>query len=242
MPKVLLINLCLILQIGCASRAVNSGSVAATRTPTPPPSVPVETAAEEPESVKRPEVPSAFRDVDFENRKYPVGRGTVRLSGGTFELSEGSSGRVSYRFEEVDYADVNNDGRKEAIVHLSQLICGGSCDGGTDLFYFYTARRGAVSLLTKLEIGSFAYDCGLKLFKLRNESLVVETFRTCRFTGSAFRTTRAPNEEGGKLGTNRYTQFKLKFTGGRFIQRKREVFSYPEVYDFRGHERTVDIN
>jgi hypothetical protein len=243
MKKLLSLAVALTLTAGCARQAKTvqqepAPAIVSSPTPSPvkDPAVGEDTAVEK-------DSPPEFRGIDFKNRSYALNSHTkIRLKDGEYEYREGSGG-VTFELDDVNYADLTGDGKKEAVVELFQLSCGGSCDGGTNFFLFYSIKRGQLSLLTRLEIGSFAYDCGLKSFSLKSRTLALETFRACRFTGSAFRPSHNdPNEEGGKLSTNRYTQFSLHFNGRRFVQRARKVLSYPDVYDFRGHERKIEIS
>lgn len=212
-------------------------------TPAPSPSVGSEAPASD--SNKKEDVPLVFKDYDFSNLAYPTsfGRARVRLKDGTYERAERGGGGDTFDFRSVNFVDLNGDGRKEAIVQLTWVSCGVSCDGGTDLFYFYAITNGRLTLLSRLEIGSYAYDCGLKSLRLRGRELALETFRSCRFNGSGFTPQRNdPEERISKLVTNRYTKFHLHFNGRRFIQDKREVFSFPEEHNFSIEGRKIEIS
>src|ERR1043166_7940078 len=135
------------------------------------------------EEAKAVEVPARFQSVDFANFSYPTKYfGTVKLTSGQYEKAQNLGG-TTISFGSVDYADLNGDQQPEAVVRLNQLICGGSCDGGSTLFYFFTIRNRKPVLLSRLETGSVAYTCGLKSFDLRGGKLTLETFRRCRLAG-----------------------------------------------------------
>lgn len=240
MRKLLILAVALTACAACGRHPDIQTKEFAQKTETPAQIVPGNAASE----TEKKSVPDAFKNVDFRNFTYPVSKTRVRLKDGTYERREPrGGGGDTFHLNDVDYADLTGDGAEEAIVQLDRISCGVSCDGGTDFFYFYSAKRGQLSLLTRLEIGSFAYDCGLKSFRLKKGNLALETFRSCRFTGSAFRPVQNdPEEQGGKLSTNRYTTFDLYFKGNRFVQRKRQVIYYPDVYDFRSDGRRVKIS
>jgi hypothetical protein len=223
----------------------------------PTPSSPAQESAKsrkdvlsEPRNTK--EVPTEFNGIDFRNRSYPTNfdlsytrsfrRQIVRLKDGSYESRDPKGlGGAQYELNNVDYIDLIGDGKKEAVVHLSQLICGASCDGGSDFFYFYSFVHGKAKLLSRIETGSLGYDCGLKSFNLAMEILTLETFRACRFNGISIKPAYEKDEIRGKFITNRFTQFTLRFNGHRFVQSRRTVFAQPEK-DFRGYERKIEIS
>ena len=198
------------------------------------------------------EIPPEFRDIDFKNFTYPITYNMAYAAGlrsHSVQLKDGKHeypaqvGGTTYDLNQVTYTDLIGDGRKQAVVRLSQVVCGVSCDGGTDIFYFYATNRGRPLLLSRMEIGSYADECGLKSFILSKRDLDVETYRACKFLGAKFVPSYSDSEErGGKLSTNRYTKFRLYFDGVRFIQRERRVFKYPDDYDYRSNERKIEIS
>lgn len=194
------------------------------------------------ESERKAGVPPEFRGIDFKNFSYPTSfrRKPIRLQAGEYEERNGMGGE-SLHFIDVSYFDLTGDLQKEAIVQVSWLICGGSCDGGSDIFYFYTINHGKSRLLSRIEMGSLGYDCSLKSFTLSKTNLTLETFRSCRFNGLSFKSAYDANETGGKFLTNRFTQFILRFNGRKFVLRKRKVFPYPED-DFRGYAPKISIS
>src|SRR5882724_3464129 len=187
------------------------------------------------------DVPEAFKKTDFKNLTYPVSlrRKPITLKNGKFEYREGIGGN-SFELEGVDYADINGDTKKEAIVQLFQLSCGGSCDGGSHLFYFYAMKSGRLTLLSRIETGSLAYgECGLRSFSLRNSRLVLETFHVCRFDGLHLKPGQdsRPNSEAkvGKFIANKFTRFRFEFAGRTFKLRRREVLrnADEEIMNYR---------
>ena len=254
--KVLLILTVVLTMANCAGqpnlRTSNTVMTqnAPTSSPTQEPAKSRNKASSEPKNTK--EVPTEFNGIDFKNQTYPMSvnlsytttfrRRTVRLKDGSYEYRDRRGpGGAQYDLRNVDYVDVSGDGKKEAVVRISQVICGVSCDGGSDFFYFYSIDHGKPRLLSRLETGSLGYDCGLKSFNLKRGYLTLETFRACRFDGTSIKPGYDKGETGGKFVTNRFTQFNLRFNGQRFVLRKRKVFPYPEN-DFRGYEPKLSIS
>jgi hypothetical protein len=198
------------------------------------------------------EIPLEFRDLDFKNLTYPIAhnsaytvdarRRNVELKDGTREypFKQGGGG-VTYELDNVDYVDINGDRKKEAVVWISQLVCGGSCDGGSHFIYFYSAGQGKPKLLSHIELGGLAYDCGLKSFDLHGSGLSVETFRACRFNGVQFLPIEESDENGGKFMSNRSTRFWLRFVGTNFVQQKREIVKYVDVQNYMNHEPKIEV-
>src|ERR1043165_1822641 len=78
------------------------------------------------------EIPLEFRDVDFKNLTYPIvytvdaRRHNVELKDGTREYPfKHGGGGATYELRDVHYVDISGDRKREAIVWISQLTCGG---------------------------------------------------------------------------------------------------------------------
>jgi hypothetical protein len=249
MNRLLILTVALILGANCASRPVSrTGNVGVSQS-TPTPERPKPTSPNNDEnaaknSEEKQDVPPEFRNIDFKNSSYQTSfrKGSVRLREGSYEKEDRQGARGdTFDLMDVDYVDLNDDGRKEAVVRLGWVSCGVSCDGGSDLFYFYSIKGGTPILLSRIQTGSLGYDCGLKSFVLKNRHLALETFRACRFNGvEVKRINTDPDERGGKFLTNRYTQFEFEFNGRRFVLKSRKILPYPEE-DFRGFEPTIKI-
>ena len=192
---------------------------------------------------KSKDVPPAFREIDFKNLSYPTSwsQGTIiRLKDGSFERADPMGGNT-FDLRDVSYVDLTGDGREEAIVRLSWVSCGGSCDGGSDLFYFYSIDKNRLRLLSRLETGSRAYDCGLKSFVISKRELSLELFGTCRFQGLSFHRSFDADERGRKFIAKSITSFVFEFNGKRFVGKKRTVVPNPEVHTMNYPVR-VDIS
>src|SRR5882762_714287 len=169
------------------------------------------------------DIPAAFTAIDFKNHSYP-GRQRIGLSNGSDEHAfQNSGGGVTFDFKDVYYVDLTGDGKEEAIVRLSRVECGGSCDGGSDLFYFLSAKNNKLIFLSRIETGSIGYGCGLKSFVLHERTLVLEAFRKCTFDGISLNSAYDADVKGGKFTANEFTRFTFRFNGRTFVQRKREL-------------------
>src|SRR5712692_2695205 len=108
------------------------------------------------DSEEKKKVPAAFKNIDFKNFSYPTSfkRASIRLKDGTYEYAvRRGGGGDTFDLMDVDYVDLTGDGEKEAVVRLDWVSCGVSCDGGSDLFYFYSIKRGRPVLLSRIEMG-----------------------------------------------------------------------------------------
>jgi hypothetical protein len=172
-------------------------------------------------------VPESFWFIDFANMQYPTKyNGIVKLAAGKYEKPQ-IMGDTEIFLGGVNYVDLNGDGKAEAVVRLYQVICGGSCDGSSTLFYFFTMKHGKAVLLSRLETGSIAYTCGLKSFDLRGSELTLEAFRKCSLAGDYLKSTSDADRAGGKFVANEFTRFDLKFNGRRFVPLRRRVLPNP---------------
>jgi hypothetical protein len=172
-------------------------------------------------------VPESFAHIDFQNRSY----GSYRLfsgnkialvlKAGEFEYNNFPPDRGRFSFSDVYYADLTGDRIPEAIVMLSHVQCGGgSCDGGSVVFYIYAVRKGKLQRLWHYETGSYGYGCGLKSFTTQNKQIVLEAFGRC------------PKPATDYPGTNKFviedlTRLVFRFNGKRFVRSKLKFSSAP---------------
>ncbi len=243
-----------LMVIGCATeprRAVQTNTpnqapqASGFVTPTPviePAAVPSGTEEER-------SVPADFAAIDFKNFSYATNlKGKVTLKDGEREFpNPGYLGGATYKLSSVDYADLTGDGKEEAIVALSLLTCGGSCDGGSHLFYFYSAGTRRPRLLSRMETGSLAYgECGLKSFDLKHRNLTLELFQVCRARGPAFKPLPYGGvsdsfESHGKFGARSFTRFLFQFDGRRFGIKQRQILPFTPG-DVRGYQPTISVS
>jgi hypothetical protein len=237
MKRLSVLTVALLLALNCAirngsqmnrdsvSRAIQPASV----TPTPT----TDRGPNDSELPLKIDAPASFREIDFNNLSYPINwkRRIVPLTNGRAEYFQDKYlGNAWFELENVKFSDLTGDGDPEAIVDMSWVSCGGSCDGGSHLFYFYTIKNGKVKLLSRFETGSVAYDCALKSFQLKGRALALELFRTCRFKGNSFvEATAMPWENrGGKYIAQSITRFDLVFVRSKFVMQRSEVFKNPQ--------------
>ncbi len=185
--------------------------------------------------------PPEWAGIDFGNRSYPTTfrKRKIKLQNGEYEQAAPISGGDTFDLTDVNYVDINGDGRKEAIVWLDWISCGGSCDGGSSLIYFYSID-GTPHLLQRIETGSGSYECGLKSFALRARTLTLETFRSCRFDGVKFRASNGAVKSEAKFSAKEFTRFTFQLKQGRFALRDRAVFPNPSGENRRTPDISID--
>jgi hypothetical protein len=236
MTRKFILTLAVIIGVGCSTGSAsrsdkianeNQGTLKASVSTATRPAEKVNEVSEKTKKSK--DVPAEFSGIDFKNFTYPTSFGSdwkkksTTLKDGTYEYAdrkESSFGTLDLM--DVDYADINGDGKKEAIVQLNQVHCGASCDGGATLFYFYAVRRGRLTLLQRIGTGSLGYGCGLKSFTPDGGALTIEVFRKCSYSEGTFTT----EQQSGKFEAHEITRFTFKFVRGRFVAKKREVLSH----------------
>lgn len=127
-------------------------------------------------------VPDNFKHVDFRNRSYGLYEYAnareidLKLTQSEMQLPKNAGW---FSLQDVFYNDFTGDGQPEALVRLSHVECGGSCDGGADLFYIYTQRNGQLKTLWQYETGTYAYGCGLRSLTVNQRQLTLELFGRC---------------------------------------------------------------
>lgn len=123
------------------------------------------------------QVSDEFIKVDFKNFKYPH----ARLKNGEYvEKRKNSAGGTTYSFDDVFFIDLNGDKKKEAVVMLYAVSCGGSCDGGRSIVHIYSPEKGKAKLIDILEMGSRSSGCSLKTFSIKEQKIFIEQFGRCK--------------------------------------------------------------
>jgi len=194
------------------------------------------------EAKNKEEIPAAFRRIDFKNFSYPTSfrkRG-IRLRNGTYEIASGIGGNT-FELEDINYVDLTGDGKKKVVIRLFWLSCGGSCDGGSHLFYFYSIQRGRLRMLSRIETGSLGYTCGLRSFVVHNRSIVVEAFRRCYLNGVALKNRYDGDGRDGKFIADKFSRFVFEFHGTGLRLKTRAVLPNPEL-DVRNYRPRISIN
>lgn len=169
--------------------------------------------------------PKHFAGTDFKNYSYggyrfPHGRRiNLTLRDGEYEYNF-EEVRGWFRLGDVYYADLTGDGNPEAIVMLSLVQCGASCDGGATLFRVYATGKSGLRTIWQYETGSTAYGCGLKSLIANPKQIVMELFGRCP----------RPVQESlgsGKFHIENLTRLTFKFNGRHFARQKIEFISTP---------------
>jgi len=125
------------------------------------------------------QVPDEFIKIDFKNFKYPY----ARLKNGEYiEERKNRSGGITYSFDDVFFVNLNDDKKKEAVVMLYAVSCGGSCDGGKSIVHFYSSEKSKPKLVDWIELGSRSNGCSLKSLKIIEKKIFIEQFGRCSRT------------------------------------------------------------
>jgi hypothetical protein len=182
------------------------------------------------EPVAESDVPPEFEKVDFKNFSYPTSmrKRDIRLKDGSYEYPDPYGGGDTFDLTGVDFADVTGDGRKDAIVRLRRISCGGSCDGSSQLFYVYSARRNKPNLYWRIETGSLGYGCGLKSLDIKGRKVTLELFNRCRSGSVSFEREAAGEDGTGKFGATAYTRFRFVSNGKTVALKGRQTFPFPQ--------------
>lgn len=182
-------------------------------------------------------VPQNFAHVNFNNwdyGRYRFGGPKVNLvlTAGQLEIPHQHGGGEMFSLADVLYTDVTGDGKQEAIVNLSHVQCGGSCDGGSNLFYVYQSSKNGLRKIWEYETGGMAYGCGMKSITVLKKMIVLEMFGQCWAPASSF--------GGTKFMVRDVTQSVFVFNGKRFLQHRMGIMASPEK-DVKNYIPTVHV-
>ena len=170
-------------------------------------------------------VPREFKTTDFTTRSY----GKYTLSDGkavNLALIDGQFRHFAstsdwFDLNDVFYTDLTGDDSPEAIVMLTHLECGRSCDGGKNLIYIYSLNAGSFKEILNYETGSGEAGCSLKSLIVKNKKLSLELFGKC------------PQPSWITSGTVRNATYELtrldfRFNGKELVERKKTHFTLPD--------------
>ena len=183
--------------------------------------------------------PKDFADVDFATLEYGLYKFNgsklhLTLANGRYELPWKGGGGETFSIKDVLYTDVTGDGKPEAIVHFNHVQCGGSCDGGSSLYYIYQNGKGGLRKIWMYETGSTAYGCGLKSLNVSPRKIDLEMFGQCWKPASSF-------ETSGKFLVRDSTRTVFRFDGKRFVKRSTKITAAP-LTDPRSYTPELHIN
>ena len=207
---------------------------------TPQPSIEKPTRPIDPNEQFR-SVPGRWASIDFEHHYY----GPHKFFGGRTIGLTLKNGEYEYNFYErrgwfslsdVYYVDITGDQIPDAFVNLSHVECGGgSCDGGSDLFFIYSKNaEGKLKELFRYETGSYGYGCGLKSLTLAGKEVRLELFGRCPRP--------AMEDPGpGKFMVKDLTQLVFRYHEKGFLSTTTE-FVTTDVIDVKNYQPEVHIN
>ena len=184
-------------------------------------------------------IPENFKHVDFNNwtygyYRYGKKKFILNLTGGQHVYSsKEEGGGATFSLKDVFYTDVAGDEEPEAIVILSHVECGVSCDGGSDLFYVYASDKTGFSEIWEYETGSMAYGCGLKSLTLSKKEIVLEMFGRCWDPASS-------DPGPAKFMVKGTSRAVFQFNGNRFVRRLAEVTDTPAT-DVKNYEAPIRV-
>ena len=179
-----------------------------------------------------------FHGIDFKNSSFPYRfswgkQVAVCLKNGHYEYDFRTE-RGWFDLSNVYVTDLSGDRLPEAIVMLSHVACGVSCDGGSALFYIYSFDNHRLKPLWQYETGSLAYGCGLKSFVAKRGTLTVELFGRCSRRNQTA-------SSSGKFQVKDSTFVMFKLNGMRFVVRNRRFVSSPER-SVLGYEAQINVS
>lgn len=186
-------------------------------------------------------IPVEFSRVDFKNRsygqyKFVTGKKIdLKLNHGDYEYNERPDGELGwFHLSDILFADVTGDGNPEAIIWISHVDCGGSCDGGSGLFYVYSIEGDELQELWRYETGSYGYGCGFKSLTLMNRQLMLQMFGRCADPG------RFEVTGNRKFLVDDTTNVTFRFNGSRFVKRDTDFMS-ASTRDVNNYQAEINI-
>ena len=155
-----------------------------------------------------------IREIDFKNFTYPVetGKDTFTLKDGETPFGDGKD--VLFSLENIEFADLTNDGEDEAVIKILSEY--GSTSTG--LMYVYTLENKKPKNLWSVAAG-FDAKGGLKRFYSENGGLLVELFGSNQFIESKNKF-EFLSEAGVPKNLHRpvtLTKFRFRWNGEKFV-------------------------
>lgn len=195
------------------------------------------------------EKPPEFEKVDLANFQFtnPLAREyrqkpSVRLIEGKLEYEDREhTGGTTYSLGGVYYVDLAGDSRKEAVVFLHVVSCGGSCDGGSSFIYFYAANRSNPKLLGVITTGSRAYGCSLKSLMITGKKITIEQFGRCSKKSWDIDSFDATDVAGCKFCMKDLTKSVYVFNNTKLIRSSLEIIE-SSVTNVNGYWSEISID
>lgn len=169
---------------------------------------------------------SKIEDVDFKNFSYSLDKN--KDNGFTLTNGEKPYGQmedITFRLRNVQYTDLTDDNKNEAIINIF-VGYGGS--GTTSLIYIYTLKNQQPKKLWEINSGYNA-NGGLKEIYSKGNNLIVEFFSDTKFDENNYEFI-FPNIQKyprAECCPNNFTKFEFKWSGEKFIlNEKPELLNY----------------
>lgn len=157
---------------------------------------------------------SSINEVDFKNFTYPVetGKDTFTLKNGETPFGEGKD--VLFALENIEFADLTDDGADEAIIKMLSEY-GRTATG---LMYVYTLENRKPKILWSAAAG-FNAKGGLKRLYSDNGALAVELFGKNRFIESTnkFEYSDEATASKNSYRPTAFTKFRFEWNGEKFV-------------------------
>jgi hypothetical protein len=183
---------------------------------------------EDSEPVEIPKTDSPIGKIDFNNFSYPKiwEKGSVKVKNGCFgqEITQPGLSIERYSLESVEFVDFNADGVDEALIEVI-FFSGGVSTGSSENFYIYQLRGQKPNLIWRIATGSRAY-CGTKDHELKDRQIILELFGKCTVKSDG--NFKDEGKHSYDFAAEDYTKFVFGWSGGKFIEKSREVFPFPE--------------
>lgn len=187
--------------------------------------------------------PPEFATVDFENFTFPdvwMISNRINLRNGKFEHEEKKHlGGTTYSLGSVYYLDIVGNQEREAIVFLWAVSCGGSCDGGSQAIYIYSAAKPKPKLLDTIVTGSPSSGCFIKSFLTEGKKIFLEQFGRC--SDSTDSPDKSSNISSCKFCVMGSTKSIFSFKGSKLHRSSIDVFDTPEI-NIMGYPSEISIN
>lgn len=168
----------------------------------------------------------SITDIDFKNFTFPwtKDQGSPEL----FTLKDGKKGRISdddteATLQKIEYGDVTNDGKKEAMISIYPWS-GGNCQ--CEMVYIYTLKDGKPLLLWSFDTWDRAIG-GFKKAYSEKGILIIELFGDDKFENDEWEFDSPEGKFSGYCCPTAFTRIRFHWYGSKFVPTgKREIFDY----------------
>ena len=167
---------------------------------------------------------SNIKEVDFKNFTYPVetGKDTFTLKNGETPFGDGKD--VLFSLENIEFADLTNDGEDEAIIKILSDYGGTS----TSFIYIFTLENRKPKNLWTAAAG-FDAKGGLKRLYSENGGIIVELFGSNQFIEdkNKFEFSEKAGVPQNSYRPTSFTKFRFKWNGEKVVPE-----GEPETFDY----------